>query len=322
MINNGTMAGERMRNIYPLFVNKTVSEGLRRDDPGRRSMILTRSAFPGIQRYGVATWSGDVGNDFTTLSRQIAGGLGQMAAGLPWWTFDAGGFFRPFDQYTNEEYKERFIRWLQVGTFLPLMRTHGYMSKTEPWRYGDTVEKIASDYIRLREKLMPYIYSEAARVSREGYTLMRPLVMDFPNDTDALEQTCSYMFGSAFLVVPVTAPDVRSWRVYLPKGEKWIDFWTDKCYEGGAYIDIEVSLDKIPVFVKAGSIVPTTDGILVYPGKDADFSLYDDDGVSYDYERDTYSLVKYHWDDKAGKLRILRKEGRLKPRKLQIVGKH
>lgn len=145
-INNGETPGEFYRNVYPLFVNKTVYEGLRKDDPDRRAMILTRSWFSGIQRYGAVTWSGDVSNDWETLRRQIAGGLGQMAAGLPWWTYDAGGFFRPSDQYTNKDYQERMLRWIQAGTFLPLMRIHGYMSQTEPWRYGEQVEHIVSDF--------------------------------------------------------------------------------------------------------------------------------------------------------------------------------
>lgn len=137
-INNRQWPGEVYRNAFPMFVNRTVFTGLRKDAPEKRVMILTRSGFPGLQRYAAATWSGDVGHDWETLRRQIAGGLGQMAAGLPWWTFDAGGFFRPWNQYESPEYHEMFLRWLQVGAFLPLMRVHGYMSDTEPWRYGES----------------------------------------------------------------------------------------------------------------------------------------------------------------------------------------
>lgn len=189
-INNGQTPGEVYRNVYPMFVSKTIYEGLRKDDPNRRAMIFTRSGFSGMQRYAAATWSGDVGYDWETLRRQIAGGLGQMAAGLPWWTYDAGGFFRPGDQYTNPEYHEQFIRWLQAGTFLPLMCVHGYMSNTEPWRYGKKVEHIVARYLDLRYRLLPYIYSQNAAISFRGSTLMRPLVMDFPKDSLALEQTC------------------------------------------------------------------------------------------------------------------------------------
>lgn len=147
-----------------------------------------------MQRYAAATWSGDVGHDWETLRRQITGGLGQMVTGLPWWTFDAGGFFRPGNQYENEEYKEMLLRWLQVGTFLPLMRVHGYMSNTEPWRYGNEVDSVARKFIGMRYELMPYIYSVSASVSRDGYTMMRPLVMDFTTDENALQQKYEYMF--------------------------------------------------------------------------------------------------------------------------------
>lgn len=149
LINNDRMPGELLRNVYPMYVNKTVYEGLRRNDPERRTLILTRSGFSGMQRYGAATWSGDVGHDWETLRRQITGGLSQMASGLPWWTYDAGGFFRPFNQYTNTEYHEQFLRWLQAATFFPLLRVHGYMSQAEPWRYGREVEHITARYLDL-----------------------------------------------------------------------------------------------------------------------------------------------------------------------------
>ena len=218
---------------------------------GLSPVILTRRAFPGAQRYGVVTWSGDVGNDFGTLRRQIAGGLGQMASGLPWWTFDAGGFFRPGDQYTSAEYQERLIRWVQTSTFLPFMRVHGYMSDTEPWHYFPETYEIVASYMDLRERLKPYILDCAARVSREGYTLLRPLVFDFPDDVEALRQNDEFMFGPALLVHPVTEVGVTTWRTYLPACEDgWRDFWTGEVYEGGQYVDVPVDLATIPVFVK------------------------------------------------------------------------
>lgn len=241
--------GEWYRNVYPLMVNRTMYEALTKE--GLSSVILTRSAFPGAQRYGVVTWSGDVGNDFGTLRRQIAGGLGQMASGLPWWTFDAGGFFRPGDQYTSADYQERLIRWVQTSTFLPFMRVHGYMSNTEPWNYfPETYETVAS-YMDLRKRLQPYILDSAARVSRESYTLLRPLVFDFPDDAEALRQNDEFMFGPALLVHPVTEVGVTTWRTYLPACEDgWRDFWTGEVYEGGQYVDVPVDLATIPVFVK------------------------------------------------------------------------
>lgn len=300
-VNNGRWPGEMVRNVYPLMVNTSVFNGWRRDVPDRRPMILTRCGCPGISRYGVATWSGDVGHDWQTLRRQLVGGLGQMAAGLPWWTFDAGGFFRPGNQYDSREYHEQLIRWVQLGTFLPLMRVHGYMSQTEPWRYGAEVERIMRKYIELRRSLLPYIYSLAARVSRDGYTIMRPLVMDFPADAEALRQDGEFMFGPAFLVAPVLSSATVA-RVYLPSGCRWHDWWTGREYDGGQYIETPAPLDQIPLFVRAGSIVPMTDGVKVFPGQDAGFTLYEDDGVSMRYEQGEYTLTRYQWNDKKKKL--------------------
>ena len=242
--------GELYRNVYPLMVNRSMYEGLK-DVNDHEPVILTRSAFTGIQRYGVVTWSGDVGNDFETLRRQIAGGLGQMAAGLPWWTYDAGGFFRPGDQYTSEEYQERLVRWVQASVFLPFMRVHGYMSQTEPWRYSEQTFNLMAEAMKLRERLRPYILDCARKVSEEGYTMMRPLVFDFADDAEALKQDCEFMFGDSMLVCPVTEAGVSSWRVYLPENEGgWTDFRTGKHYEGGRYVDVPVDLSAIPVFVR------------------------------------------------------------------------
>lgn len=322
-INNGKTPGEFYRNAYPLMVNKTVYEGLRKDDPDRRTMILTRSAFPGIQRYGAITWSGDVGNDWETLRRQIAGGLGQMAAGLPWWTYDAGGFFRPGDQHTNTDYQEVMLRWIQTGTFLPFMRVHGYMSQTEPWRYGEKVEEIITKFINLRYRLLPYIYSNAATVSNNGGTLMRPLVFDFPNDNDALNQRNEYMFGKSLLINPVTEANPGQWQTYLPKSDAgWFDFWNGKKYDGVTNVTLPVSIDMIPVFVKGGSIIPMgskrrhvndnqdpTLEIHVYPGADATFTIYEDEGSNYDYEKGEYSNITFKWDDRRQTLTIGDRKG-------------
>lgn len=242
------LPGEFYRNVYPLMVNRTMYDGLKTVSSGE-PVILTRSAFSGIQRYGVVTWSGDVGNDFETLRRQIAGGLGQMSTGLPWWTFDAGGFFRPFDQYINDEYQERMLRWVEVSVFLPFMRVHGYMSHTEPWRYSPATEAAFKKNIELRKSLQPYIVECAKRVSEEGYTMMRPLVFDFPDDTQALKQDSEYMFGPDYLVCPVLEAGVESMTVYLPHiGGTWTDIRSGSVYEGGCYVTVPVTLDAIPVF--------------------------------------------------------------------------
>lgn len=317
-------SGDDVRLIYPLLVNKTVYEGQRKDAPGKRVFILTRSAFSGQQRYSSATWSGDIGNDWDTLRRQIPAGLNFSASGLPYWTTDTGGFFRPGpSQFTDPAYHERFLRWLQFSTFTPLMRVHGYQTDTEFWRYGKEVEKISREYLDLRYRLLPYIYSEAAQVTLRGSTLMRPLVMDFPSDEKALSQTSEYMFGHNFLVAPVLASGVHQWDVYLPSNQHgWIDFWTGKHVDGGKTISADAPLDKLPLFVQAGSILPlaapaqytgqtATDPIeiRVYPGSDASFVLYEDEGTNYNYEKGMSSKIAFHWNDAKKVLEIAARSG-------------
>ena len=250
-VNNGKWAGEQVRNVYPLLVNKTVYEGLKSKKSGESPMILTRCGFPGIQRYGSALWSGDVGNDWETFRRQIVAGLGVQAAGVPWWTYDAGGFFRPGDQYNNQDYIERMLRWIETSVYLPLMRVHGYMSNTEPWNYGPEAQAIITECLKERYRLMPYITACAERVSKGGYTLMRPLVFDFPDDPEALQQKYEYMFGPTLLISPVTEPGVTEWKTYLPKNkEGWMDYRTNRHYEGGQTVTTPVDKAHIPVFVK------------------------------------------------------------------------
>jgi alpha-D-xyloside xylohydrolase len=248
-VNNGRWAGELVRNVYPLLVNKTVYEGLMK--AGKEPMILTRCGFPGIQRYGSALWSGDVGNDWEAFRRQITAGLGMQAAGIPWWTYDAGGFFRPGDQYNNQDYIERMLRWIQTSVYLPLMRVHGYMSNTEPWNYGEEAQRLFKVSLQERETLQPYIKACAERVSKEGYTLMRPLVFDFADDPQALRQKYEYMFGPSLLVSPITEPGVTEWKTYLPKSEGgWEEIHTAEHFEGGQTVTTKVHKEFIPVFAR------------------------------------------------------------------------
>jgi alpha-D-xyloside xylohydrolase len=286
-------------------------------------MILTRCGFPGIQRYGAAMWSGDVGNDFPTLRRQIQSGLGMQSAGIPWWTYDAGGFFRPGNQYSDQEYIERMLRWIEASVYLPLMRVHGYMSNTEPWNYGPEAQRVITECIRERYRLLPYIYSNAAEVTMKGSTMMRPLVFDFASDAKALDEECEYMFGRSLLVNPVTEKGVETWNTYLPKTPGgWYDFRTNQHYEGGQTVITSVDLSTIPVFAKAGSIVVTGRDVQstsesqsseltihVYPGADAIFDLYDDEGINYNYEKGKYSLVRITWDDAKKQLTINKRKG-------------
>lgn len=334
-VNNGRWPGELVRNVYPLLVNKTVFEGLRADAGDRRPLILTRSGFSGMQRYGSAMWSGDVGNDWETLRRQIAGGLGMQAAGMPWWTYDAGGFFRPNNQYSDPAYKERMLRWIQTSVYLPLMRVHGYISNTEPWNYGEETQSLFAYSIRQRYRLLSYIYSQAAAVSLQGSTLMRPLVFDFPRDTKALSQKYEYMFGPSLLVNPITASNVRTWNTYLPQTEGGWYLFADlpenqkpPHFDGGQTVSTEVSPAAIPVFVRAGSILPinaddaqssvsdeSASGtpaeltFRIYPGADGTFTLYEDDGTSFAYEQGQRSTITFHWDDSCQTLTIDRRQG-------------
>lgn len=323
MVGNGKYHGDDFRNIYPLLVSKTVAEGLLDDQPTLRPVILTRCGFTGIQRYGSAMWSGDVGNDWETLRRQITAGIGLQAAGVPWWTYDAGGFFRPGNQYTDQAYIKRMLRWVETSVFLPLMRVHGYQSNTEPWEYGNEAKSIFTDCIKERYKLLPYIYSNAAEVSFNGSTLMRPLVFDFTDDNKALGQRYEYMFGKALLVAPVVLPDVKEWITYLPENKAgWFDYITGKHYKGGESLTTTIDEAHIPVFVRGGSIVPygqaveyatePTDGtmeIVVYPGANATFTLYEDDGCTNDYKDGKCSRITFSWDEKTSKLTISDRTG-------------
>jgi alpha-D-xyloside xylohydrolase len=190
-----------------------------------------------------------VGNDWQTFSRQITAGLGVQAAGIPWWTYDAGGFFRPRNQYTDSAYIERMLRWIETSVYLPLMRVHGYMSNTEPWNYGEEAKQIIAECLRERERLRTYIEQCAERVANEGYTLMRPLIFDFADDPEALRQSCEYMFGPELLVSPVTEPGITTWKTYLPKQKGgWTEIHTNQHYDGGQYVTTTVDKAYIPVF--------------------------------------------------------------------------
>ena len=247
-----------------------------------------------------------------------------VITGQPYWTTDTGGFFRPGnDQYTDPAYHERFLRWFQYSTFTPLLRVHGYQTDTEFWRFGETVEKEARRYLDLRYRLMPYIYSQAAEVTFNGSTLMRPLVMDFPQDDAALDQKYEFLFGPSLLVAPVLEPGVKEWNVYLPKNAVgWFDFWTGENYSGGQTVKSPAPLEQIPLHVRAGSIVPlgptqqytgekTADPIelRVYRGEDSAFTLYEDEGVNYNYEKGARATIPLAWNEKRQTLTIGDRKG-------------
>ena len=315
--------GDFYRLTYPLMVSRAVYEGQRQATSDKRVCILTRSAFSGQQRYGIINWSGDIGGTWDTFKNQIVAGLNYTITGFPYWTTDIGGFFRPGNsQYTDEKYHELLTRWYQWGTFNPIFRIHGYQTETEPWKYGQKVEDNMRKMLNLRYRLLPYIYSEAWQVTKNGSTMMRPLVMDFNADTAAVNRQYQYMFGKSVLVAPVTEANVSEWNVYLPKSAGWFDFWTGKHFNGGQCIKTDAPIDKIPLFVKAGSIIPMgkiiqytgekladTLEIRVYKGADAKFNLYEDEGDNYNYEKGKYTVISFKWDEKHQSLAISDRKG-------------
>ncbi|WP_207533981.1 glycoside hydrolase family 31 protein [Desertivirga arenae] len=310
--------GDFYRLTYPLLVSRAVYQGQRTTDPSKRVAILTRSAFPGQQRYGTINWSGDIGWNWDTFKRQIVAGLNFNITGMPYWTTDIGGFFRPGrSQYTDEKYHDILTRWFQWGVFNPIFRIHGYQSETEPWKYGEKVENNMRSMLNLRYMLLPYIYSQAWQVSRNGSTIMRPMVMDFASDEKAVQQGFQYMFGKSMLVAPVTEAEVTSWNVYLPKNTLWYDYWTGRKCKGGQTITADAPQDKIPVFIKAGSIIPIgqikqyssekTSGdleIRIYPGANGSFQLYEDEGDNYNYEKGHFTIIPFSWNDSTRTLGI------------------
>jgi alpha-D-xyloside xylohydrolase len=315
-------SGDFYRLTYPLMVSRAVYEGQRETSSDKRVCILTRSAFSGQQRYGVINWSGDIGGTWDTYKRQIVAGLNYTITGLPYWTTDIGGFFRPGrSQYTDEKYHDLLLRWYQWGAMSPIFRMHGYQTETEPWKYGQKVEDTMRQILNMRYRLLPYIYSEAWQVTKNGSTMMRPLVMDFSNDTAAVNREYQYMFGKSILTAPVTEPGVTSWKVYLPKAAGWYDFWTGKHFTGGRTVETATPLAQIPLFVKAGSVVPMgktiqysaeksdTLEIRVYKGADGRFDLYEDEGDNYNYEKGNYSIISFSWNEKTHSLTIGNKQG-------------
>ena len=317
-------------NTYALENARAVYEGERDFAPDDRTFILTRSGFAGIQRYGAAIWSGDVVSRWDDLRDQIYAGIGVGLSGIPNWTHDIGGFSVE-DRYASEdpahleEWRELNLRWFQFGAFSPIFRSHGQYPFREIYNIspeGHPVYDAMVWYDELRYQLMPYIYTAAADMYHQDYTLMRGLVMDFPEDETARNRGDEYMFGSAFLVAPVYEFKSRYRDVYLPAGTDWYDFATGEKHEGGQTLRANAPLARMPLFVRAGSIIPTgpviqhtgqdTGGALtvtVYTGADGAFSLYEDDGETYDYDNGEFARIPMSWDDAAGELTIGKVEG-------------
>jgi alpha-D-xyloside xylohydrolase len=327
--------GVGVRNAFPLFETSAVYEGQRAATEDKRVVILSRSAYAGQQRNGSISWSGDITGDWESFRRQIPAGLNFGMSGFPYWTTDVGGFFRPADQYTSPEYRELLVRWFQFGAFCPIFRIHGFHSETEMWKYGSEVEDILQQYDRLRYRLLPYIYSSAWGVTDRGQILMKALPFVYPEDARRRQISDQFLFGDSLLVNPVTEPHVAKRSVLLPAADGWVDFWTGRSYRGGQTIVAEAPLNRIPILVKKGSIVPLGPvvqsaseqqdplEIRIYPGRDASFEMYEDSGDGYAYEHGAKSIVPLHWDDHQRVLSIGDRSGSfpemLRKRTMRIV---
>jgi alpha-D-xyloside xylohydrolase len=338
--------GARVQNAYPLLNAQAIYEGQRTTSPDQRVFLLTRSGYAGLQRYAAASWSGDITSTWTAMHKQIAAGLGYSISGVPYWTMDSGGFSVPgkfsgrnVSPEAVDEWRELNTRWFEFATFVPLLRVHGEAPAREMWAFGGETSdayKAQLKFDRLRYRMLPYVYSLAGHVTHEDGTFMRPLVMDFPADAEARRLTDQYMFGPAFMVSPVTQYKARTRPVYLPAGATWYDFWTGKEARASGRHEAEAPYDAMPVHVRAGSIVPfgpelqyTTEKkadpltLYVYAGADGTFTLYEDDGLTYGYEKGAFARIPLRWNDAARTLTIGRREGSfpgmLEQRTIQVV---
>jgi len=336
----------RMLNGFALMNSAAIYDGQRRATPNQRVFLLTRSGYAGQQRYAASSWSGDITSTWTALAKQIPAGLGISLSGVPYWTTDTGGYtmqnkystadMKPADQ---DEWRELNARWFEASTFTPLLRVHGELRFREIWTMGDDASpayRAETTFDRLRYRMFPYIYSLAGAVTRRDATILRPLVMDFPEDKQARELTDEFLFGPAFLVAPVTKYHARSRAVYLPPAAAWYDFWTGQQVQAGAIPDAAAQYDRIPVYVRAGSMIPFGPEIqyigekpadpltvYVYTGADSDFTLYEDEGTNYNYEQGAFSEIALHWNDGAQTLTVGDRHGSfpgmLKHRTIEVV---
>ena len=353
------------RNAFPLETVRGIYQSQRKDDRGKRIFIMTRSSFAGQQHYGSNMWSGDVNSSWDMLRKQVPAGLSFTLTGNPNFNTDIGGFF--CGSYNtrgggsapkNPQFQELYVRWMQYGLFCPVFRSHGADAPREIWQFGkkgepvyDAIEK----QIRLRYRLIPYLYSMAWQVTSNNDSYMRPLFADFAADKKVWNMTDEFLFGRSILACPIVNPQYTEEKVirtnemtgwnrqnatdgspsggidftatktvtkYLPKGATWYDFWTGKQYKGGQNVTLETSFDRVPMFVRAGSILPlgpemqyvgekSWDNLelRVYPGADATFTLYEDEGDGYNYEKGVYTTISMTWNDKQRALTIGDRQG-------------
>lgn len=338
---NPTYAGpaDKYFNAYALMNAEAIYDGQRGVDPDKRVFLLTRSGFSGQQRYSTATWSGDIGTRWEDMEAQIAAGLNFAMSGVPYWTMDIGGFCVE-DRYVKgvtkyleggeenddlKEWRELNTRWYQFGAFAPLFRAHGQWPFREVYNIAPEDHPAYNSivkYTKLRYNLMPYIYSLAGKTYFDDYTIMRPMVMDFTADLNTRNLKDQYMFGPAFLVAPVYKYGARDREVYFPAGETWYDFYTGKAIKGGQTLKVDAPYETMPLFVRGGSIVPAGGDIqyaaqksddpvtiVVYGGRDGDFTIYEDEGTNYNYEKGAFSKIRLEYNDKTNELTIADREG-------------
>ena len=314
--------GSKYANLFPLMTTAAIYDGQRKEAENKRVFILTRSAFSGMQRNAAAAWSGDTLTNFDSFRRQIPAGLNYSLTGLPYWTTDIGGFVG--GDTTDPAFRELFVRWFEYGAFCPIFRAHGARknNQNELWSFGPEAQTILTFYDRLRYRLMPYIYTLGAKTTFDGYTPMRALAFDFASDSKALDINDEFMFGPSILVAPVTEEGATSREVYLPKGTDWYDFWTGKRIAGGQRIHRDAPLNVLPLYVRAGSILPLGPEeeytgehpgvpveLRIYPGADGDATLYSDDGLTYGYEKGQYAWIPMHWNDASHTLSMDARRG-------------
>ena len=326
-------------NAYSIVNADAIYNGQRGVDPDKRVFLLTRSGFAGLQRYSTATWSGDIATRWEDMKAQISAGLNFAVSGIPYWTMDIGGFcvenryvagqnvwnYTGKENADMKEWRELNTRWFQFGAFCPLFRAHGQYPFREPWEIapeGHPAYESIVYYIKLRYSLMPYIYSLAGKTYFDDYTIMRPLVMDFLGDKKVENIGDTYMFGPAFLVAPVYEYGARKRDVYFPESAGWYDFYSNEFYAAGVEKTVDAPYGRMPLYVRAGSIVPCgpeiqwTDqkqadviDLYVYQGADTSFTLYEDENVNYNYEKGAYSKIAFSYDDRMKLLSIEEREG-------------
>ena len=374
---NGTWRS--LRNAFPLETVRGVYQSQRKTSEQKRVFIMTRSAFAGQQHYGSGLWSGDVASSWEMLRKQVPAGLSYSLTGCPNFNTDIGGFFCGWYNTNcantaphNPQYQELYIRWMQYGLFCPVFRSHGADAPREIWQFGkkgEMVYDVIEKMIRLRYRLIPYLYSTACQVTSNNESYLRPLFCDFATDKKVWDMTDEFMFGRSILAAPILDPQYTQEQIiredamtgwdkknvkmengeqmvdwsaskevtkYLPKGVLWYDFWTGKAYQGGQTLTLQTSLEHVPMFVRAGSILPLGPDmqytgekqwdhleILLYPGADGDFTLYEDEGDTYNYEHGIYTTISFHWNDRTQTLTIGDRQGNypgmLSTRKFTIV---